>query len=294
MISDDTGENRGASGSNKPGFFEKIARLLGFRFRQRDLVREMEELIEEGSAEGVINSDEGEMLLSVLEFKRTIVREVMVPRTEIAAVELDAPLRELIDKMVDEGHSRIPIFKDSVDHIQGVVHARDLLPYWSEHQSPLPITELLREAYFVPETMFVEKLLAEMRRKKTHIAIAVDEYGGVSGIITLEDVIEEIIGEIHDEYDDEELLLKKTSEGFEVEGRCSIELLEQELGRKIGIDGDFETIGGLVVNLAGRIPRVGESFSADKILFRIRDVDNRRVKSIAIVTATPADKGERE
>jgi magnesium and cobalt transporter len=254
---------------------------------------EMEKLIAEGSQEGVINPGESEMLLSVLEFRRTMVREVMIPRTEMSCVEVSSLLEELLGLMRGQGHSRIPVYEEKVDRIVGIVHARDLLPHWGCQAETPPIADLMRPAYFVPETMRLEKLLAEMRARKTHLAISVDEYGGVSGLITLEDILEEIVGDIQDEYDDEsEVLLRKTSEGLEVSGRCDIELLEEELGRRLDAPGDFETVGGLVVSVMGRIPKAGERFVYEGLEFKVRDVDTRRVRAVTIFPKGEADKGE--
>ncbi|TLN25061.1 CBS domain-containing protein, partial [bacterium] len=167
------------------GFKEKIKGIFGVKSEERDFVQEMEELIEEGTAEGVINSDEEEMLLSVLEFKRTLVREIMIPRTSIAAVEVDSGVTDLIAVMTEEGHSRIPVFDGDLDHIVGVAYARDLLEYWSRCGQEPPLRDIVHAAYFVPETMRLEALLKEFKRRKIHLALAVNEYGGVSGLITL-------------------------------------------------------------------------------------------------------------
>jgi len=269
----------------------KLAGLLGIKRERRDLMQEMVELIEEGSAEGVLNSDEGEMLRSVLDFKRTLVREIMVPRTEMSAVEVESSLEELIERFVDDAHSRIPVFKGTVDHVIGIVHARDLLQYWARVHDEPSIRDLMRPAYFVPETMSIETLLAELKRRKTHIAIAVDEYGGVSGLITLEDVLEEIVGDIQDEYDeDDEVFIRSVSGGFEVDGRCDIETLEEELGQSIEVQGDFETVGGLVFSVMGRIPRPGESFVQGDLEFTIRAADERRVRSVFITGVEPKEE----
>lgn len=262
----------------------RLISALGLKRERRDVVREMEELIEEGSAEGVINSDEEEMLLSVLNFKRKLVREVMIPRTEICTIEVSSPLAEIIERIITGGHSRIPVFEHTVDRMVGIVHARDLLPYWGKGEEPVKIAELMRPVYFVPETMGIETLMKELKRRKTHLAVVVDEYGGVSGLVTLENVLEEIVGDIQDEYDDEEerLLIRKVSGGIEVDGRCDIELLEEELDTQIDSPGEYETVGGLAFSVLGRIPKAGESFILGSHKFTIKAADERRVKSIFI------------
>lgn len=275
--------------SGNEGILKKLKGLLGIRQGQRDLVREMVELIEEGSAEGVINTDEGEMLRSVLDFRRTLVREVMIPRTEIVAIELSSTIPEIIEKIIKDGHSRIPVYEGTIDHLVGVVHARDLLPFWERADNPPNIVEIMRPVFFVPETMSLETLLAELKRRKTHLAVAVDEYGGVSGLVTLENVLEEIVGDIRDEYDDEEerILVRRVAGGIEVDGRCEIELLEDELKAEFDAPGDFGTMGGLVFAIMGRIPKPGESFSLGDYKFTIRSADERRVRSVFVSNITP-------
>jgi len=267
---------------DKSFFGRIVAKIKGGR-GERDLVREMEELIEEGSAEGLINSDEGEMLLSVLEFRSTLVREIMIPRTEMVCGEVNVSVGEIIRLMIEGGHSRIPIYEGDVDHVVGVLHSRDLLEFWGSEESEIPLGKLIRPAYFVPETMAIENLLRELRDRKVHMAIAVDEYGGVSGLATLEDVIEEIIGDIQDEWDDEdEPMVIELADGFEVDGRCEIEELNDAIGVEVGDDGEFETVGGLVLDELGRVPAPGESFSKGDFDFVVKDADKRRVKSVII------------
>lgn len=274
------------------GRFSRLINALGLKRERRDLVREMVELIEEGSAEGVINSDEEEMLRSVLDFKRTLVREVMIPRTEFSTIEVSSPLSELIALIIREGHSRIPVYEHTIDRMVGVVHARDLLPYWGKGEEPVKISGLMRPVYFVPETMGIETLLKELKRRKTHLAVVVDEYGGVSGLVTLENVLEEIVGDIQDEYDEEEerQLFRRVAGGVEVDGRADVELVEDELDVKIEAPGEFETVGGLVFSVMGRIPRTGESFTLGGRKFVIRSADERRVKSVFI--SDPENAGE--
>lgn len=275
--------------SNGDSFWARFAALLGARRERRDLVREMVDLIEEGSAEGVLNSDEGEMLRSVLDFKSTLVREVMIPRTEISTLEVGAKVEEIIRMIMEDGHSRIPVYEEKIDRMVGVVHARDLLPFWGACETAPKIAQLMRPVYFVTETMSIETLLRELKRRKTHLAMVVDEYGGVSGLVTLENVLEEIVGDIRDEYDEEEerLLVREVAGGVEVDGRCDIDLLEDELGMKIAHQGEYETVGGLALNVMGRVPKTGESFSVGGLTFTIRTADERKVKSV-FVSGMPA------
>ncbi|NTU59680.1 MAG: HlyC/CorC family transporter [Deltaproteobacteria bacterium] len=263
--------------------------LKGKTREDRDLVREMEALIEEGTAEGVLDEGQEEMLLSVLEFRDTLVREVMVPRTEMVSVEVSQPLEELVRRMVEEGHSRVPVFEDEVEHVVGFVTARDVLRHWGA-QAPLPpIREVMRPAYFVPETMNLTVLLAEFRRRRIHIAFVVDEYGGISGLATLEDLLEEIVGEIQDESDGEPEVILAQGDEVRVDARTEIEKLEEHLGVELASGGEFETAGGLVFHVLGRIPKAGESFRYRGLEITVEDADARRVKELKIRKMGPSE-----
>jgi len=254
---------------------------------RRDLVREMEELIEEGTAKGVLNEDEEEMLLSVLSFRKRLVREVMVPRTQMACCDTTASLDALVALMLGEGHSRIPVYEGDVDHIVGFVTARDVLQCWGASDHPASLAELMRPAYFIPETMSLEALLGEFRRRRIHLAVAVDEYGGVSGLVTLEDVLEEIVGDIQDEYDEEEAEIRESGDGLRVDASTEIERLEEHLGLELGDPRGFETVGGLVFHVLGHIPQPGETFHYRGLEITVQDADKRRVKEVRVRHTTP-------
>ncbi len=258
---------------------------------KRDLVREMEELFEEGTAEGVLNEEEEDMLLSVLSLRDTRVREVMVPRTEMVCIEAQEPLQTVAQTMVREGHSRVPVYQGDVDHVLGFVTARDVLRFSPSPEPGPPVRDLMRPAYFVPETMTLAALLREFRRRRIHLAIAVDEYGGVSGLATLEDVLEEIVGDIHDEYDEEEGEIREAGDGLCVDARTEIEKLEERLGVEFGEELDCETVGGLVFQMLGHVPREGETFLYRGLEVTVLDADKRRVREVKIrkVSSTVPD-----
>ncbi len=268
--------------------------------RRRDLVREMEDLIEEGTAEGLLQPDEEEMLLSVLSFRRTRVREIMVPRTDIVAAERDEPLEAVVARMVEWGHSRIPVHEGDLDRVVGVVTARDVLRHWGQAPPHPPLGTLLHPALFVPETLTLERLLTEFKRQRTHFALAVDEYGGVSGLVTLGDVLEEIVGEIQDLHETDAGEIEETREGLRVDARTEIEKLEERLGVDLAAQG-FETVGGLVFRELGRIPKPGETFRYRGLEITVRDADKRRVKEVTIRPLArggphggkPSDRSER-
>ncbi len=258
---------------------------------KRDLVREMEELFEEGTAEGVLNEEEEDMLLSVLSLRDTRVREVMVPRTEMVCIEAQEPLQIVAQTMVREGHSRVPVYQGDVDHVLGFVTARDVLRFSPSPEPGPAVRDLMRPAYFVPETMTLAALLREFRRRRIHLAIAVDEYGGVSGLATLEDVLEEIVGDIHDEYDEEEGEIREAGDGLCVDARTEIEKLEERLGVEFGEELDCETVGGLVFQMLGHVPREGETFLYRGLEVTVLDADKRRVREVKIrkVSSTVPD-----
>jgi magnesium and cobalt transporter len=191
--------------------------------------------------------------------------------------------------MVGEGHSRIPVYEEDIDHIVGFVTARDVLRFWRAPPPHPPLSEVLRPAYFIPETMNLEALLGEMKRRRVHLAIAVDEYGGVSGLVTLEDLLEEIVGDIHDEYDEEDAEIRETGDGFRAAGRTEIEKLEEFLGVDLGDQGGFETVGGLAFYALGHVPKPGETFLHKGLEITVLDADKRRVKEVRIRKRTPRE-----
>lgn len=271
-----------------------LAWIRGIAREDRDLVQEMEDLIEEGTAEGVLDAGQEEMLLSILSFRHTMVREVMVPRTEMVCVEVGQPLDALVSRMVEEGHSRVPVYEDDVEHMVGFVTARDALRYWEAPEPLPPLREVMRPAYFVPGTMNLGVLLAEFRRRRIHIAIVVDEYGGISGLVTLEDVLEEIVGEIQDEYDEEPTEIRSQGDELRVDARTEIERLEEHLGVELASNGAFETAGGLVFQVLGRIPKPGESFRYRGLEITVEDADKRRVKELRIRKIRAQEDPEKE
>ena len=204
--------------------------------------------------------EERELIEQVLEFSDTLVREVMVPRTDLETIPSDATSDDALDVFVETGLSRVPVVGDSVDDIVGLVFARDFLRITDEGRAGVPISEFMRDAFFVPETKRVPELLRQMQAEKIHMAIVVDEYGGTAGLVTIEDLLEELVGEIEDEFDDEEELVVEQEGGvLLVDARLPVEDLGDLLGVELP-DEEWDTVGGLVLGLAGRVPRVGEAF----------------------------------
>ncbi len=252
---------------------------------------EIEYLIGLGSREGVLDAVKQELLNSVLEFADRVAKEIMVPRTRIVAIDADAPYVEVVRIATESGHSRIPVYKDSVDEIAGVLYAKALLTDLRTAQKPaeFQIKKYLRPAFFVPEQMKVSRLLKEFQRRRTHLAIVVDEFGGTSGLVTLEDVVEEIVGEIQDESDTEEARLTKLDSGA-VLVDASVPL--RELGAHLKIEfpegGDYETLGGFVTAMAGKVPAAGSVVAWGGLTFTVRAADERRVTKVEVAKKAAA------
>ena len=226
-------------------------------------------LMEVGEAEGIIEGKERELIENMVEFSETRAGEIMTPRTEICALPHNSTVKQARDLIIEEKYSRLPVYRDSVDNIEGVIYVRDLLNAWADGKENETIENLLRDAFFVPETKSADELLKDMQTNHVQIAIVVDEYGGVAGLVTVEDILEEIVGEIEDEDTEEEIIEIIESEGgyFDVLGSTEIGKIEKIFGLEIE-DDDFTTIAGLVTSEAGYIPKVGE-----KLQFRGLDVE---------------------
>ena len=259
--------------------------MLGKRRARSE--EELQEIINASEKEGIINEDEGEMLHSIFELGDTIVREIMVPRTEMACCNIEAPLAELLEVITSSGHSKIPVFRKTADEIVGIVHAKDLLSFWNMNDSEVRIEKVMRKPFFIPEAMTLEQLLREFRRKRVHIAIAIDEYGGTSGLVTFEDLIEEIVGEVSDEDDQDEPRLVEESKGvLLVDGRLNIEELEEYFGISITKE-KFDTVAGWLSHLFGHVPREGEEVLSEPLKMRVIESDPRKIRKVRVEVQEP-------
>ena len=268
---------------------ELLRRIFSGRPRART-GEELQELIEESEAVGILNEEEGEMLHSILEFGEMIVRQVMVTRTDMVICPITATLSRLLELINASGHSRIPIFEGTTDGIVGVVYAKDLLRYWGANDDTLSIAAVMRPPFFVPETKAIEDLLQDFRSKRVHMAIVIDEYGGTSGLVTIEDLLEEIVGDIQDEFDREEDWLVAEHDGggaVLVDGRLNIADLEEHFDLEIPRD-KFDTVGGYLVNLNGQVPLPGEFFTDSGLILEIVAADQRKVSKVRIRRANRA------
>jgi magnesium and cobalt transporter len=271
------------------GIFKSVIRKKPSLQKGADLSEEIHDLMNEGQARGLISDEESDMVSGVLDLKETTAQSIMIPRTEISFAPLDATLDELTDLVTRCGHTRIPIFQDNIDQIVGILHAKDLLKlFHGEGSSKLP-PNLLRKPYFIPGNQNLNEVLKQLREKKTHLAIVTDEYGGTAGIITIEDILEEIVGEIMDEHDNEEKLLTILEDGSAlVDARLAVEKLEKHFGLELP-DGDFESVGGLIIDLVGRIPKINEKVNCQDIEMLIKSADDRRINQVIISRSTSDD-----
>jgi len=245
-----------------------------------DVEKEIQQIIDEGEQRGLISEDEGEMIQGIFSFRDTIAREIMVPRTDAVYAETATKLSEIIRIIIDSGHSRIPIYQDSIDNIVGTLHAKDLLSFWGSDD--MEIRNTMRPPYFIPETKKISEVLKDLRDNKSHMAIVIDEYGGTAGILTLEDIIEEIIGEVMDEYDSEQQLIIEHDDGsISVNARLEAGKLEDFLQVDLP-EGDFESVGGFIISLIGKVPEVNEKVLYDGLEIVIEAATSRKIDRVRI------------
>jgi len=243
---------------------------------------EIQVLIDEAKEEGIIEKEEGLLLKSVVEFGDTIVREIMTPRVSMICIPKDATIEKLRNLVIKEKHSRIPVFKERVDNIEGIVIAKDLLEYSEDRHKNNPLEPLIRPVHFIPESMKVQELLGEFQERKQKLAIVVDEHGGVSGLVTMEDLVEEIVGEIQDEYDKDKVeLIEQGPLDYIVLGDVEVEDLEKLFNVDLAKD-DYITVSGLITHHLGRLPERGEHIEIKGLVLEILDVDQKRVKKLRI------------
>jgi len=246
--------------------------------------------------DGVIGQNEREMIDGILSLEEMTVRDIMVPRLDIVALDRTVKPRELIDTITKAGHSRIPIYQESIDRILGVLYVKDLLPFVIGNTIRIPLLDLIRPAFVVPESKKLTELFTELKRTKIHLAIVADEYGGTAGLVTIEDILEEIVGEIQDEYDTEAPLFELASDGALIaDGRLPIEDVEDALNVAFEEDDDFGTLGGFVHKHLGRLPIQGDTFEAEGVRVQILAVERHRVRKMRITKlAPPAEDGQDE
>lgn len=229
-----------------------------------------------------------EMIKGILELSTKNAREIMIPRVDVLAVSIDTSLKSLIKIVDNAGHSRIPVYETTIDNIVGILYVKDMLKYIVEKPRKFELKKIIHKPYFVPETMTLNDLLVEFKRRKLHMAFVVDEYGGFGGIVTLEDILEEIVGEIKDEFDDDELPeIKKIGKNvYEIDSRMSLSNFNEETGINLPRD-EFDTIGGFVFDQFGKIPKKNETIKYENISFKIKEIKGTRIMRIIVSISTP-------
>jgi len=269
---------------------QRLAALFGGK-QQTSYVTEEEikTLVDAGQEEGVIEDDEKEMIYSIFQFTDKVVREVMVPRIDIVALPTTATLQQALETVLKHGHSRIPVYDTTIDRVVGVLYAKDLLRGPMDHSRTAK--DIMRPAYFVPESKGASELLEELQRRKVHMAIVIDEYGGTAGIVTIEDLLEEIVGEIQDEYDpDEEAKYQQIGPNeYRVDGGMNLDEFNELLGVELSTE-ESDTLGGYILSMLGKVPQVGEMVEQDNLRLIVESVAGRRIEWVrAIRLASPPE-----
>jgi putative hemolysin len=242
---------------------------------------ELKSLVDAGRQDGVLEQEEREMIFSIFQLGDTLAREIMVPRIDITALDVQTPFDQAVDSLLQSGNSRVPVYENSIDQILGVLYAKDLLRVWRQHDQLTSLRDLLRPAYFIPEAKKVDELMAEMQSQRVHMALVVDEYGGLAGLVTLEDIVEEIVGEIQDEFDRaEDLPYQELGQGeYQFQGRVGLDDFNEIVGSSLPSN-EAETLGGFIFNRIGHVPAAGESIQVDNLVLTVTQVSGRRIRKV--------------
>jgi putative hemolysin len=256
---------------------------------------ELKSMVDASHEGGLLEQDERQMIYSIFELGDTLAREVMVPRIYITAVDVSSSPAQAVDVMLESGHSRLPVYEETVDNIVGLLHAKDLLRAWSEGGKTALLRDILHPAYFIPEAKKVDVLLEEMQAEHLQMVIVVDEYGGIAGLVTMEDIVEEIIGEIQDEYDEsEELPYVQVEEGeYIFQGRIDLKDFNELMACQIPTD-EAETLGGYIYSTMGRVPASGDSLGVEGLLLTVEQVSGRRIRKVRAKKLEPGEKTSEE
>jgi CBS domain containing-hemolysin-like protein len=247
-----------------------------------DLEMEIQELLEEGEEQGLITHQEGQMISSIFEFRDTLIHEIMTPRPEMVCADVQTEIPDVLKLIIKEGFTRIPVYSESPDNIIGILNAKDLLVCVDAPQNCPDIRELIKPPYLVPETMRIVYLLKAFQAKKNHMAIVTDEFGGIRGLITLEDVLEEIVGEIDDEYDKDEPQWRELQDGsLVIYAKEDIEEVESFFDIELP-DGPYESVGGFIIHQLKHLPKAGETVEMDPLVFKVITATKRHIKTVKI------------
>ena len=252
-------------------------------------------LLNLGDEEHFLEEDERELINSIFRFSETTVAEVMVPRVDVVALPRETPLMQALDVIVEAGHSRIPVYEGTIDKIMGILYAKDLLTCFRDGNTDITVDRIMRPPFFVPETMMVDELLPILRQKRTHLAVVVDEYGGTAGIVTIEDLLEEIVGEIQDEYDSEPPMIQPREDGgFIVNGRMDVDDLNRQLGVHLPTeDESYSTLAGVIYAQLQRVPEPGDAFDLDGVHIEVLKVNDNRIEEVLLTLREASEDGHK-
>ena len=279
-------------GSSKPGMLARLLRPFR-KYSPSRFEEEISDLIDHGAESGAIPKSSGEMIQSIFDFNDTVVRKIMTPRVEVVGVDAEATIEETVTLIREQGWSRLPVYRGDLDHVAGFLMAKDLLNYWGADGSTILPPDLVRPVIKVHGNRLIGELLDELMLKKSHLAVVLDEYGGTAGLVTLEDIIEEIVGDIHDEYDQEEVAdIRELAPGlFLASGKTAISDLNDVLPRPLP-KGDYDTLGGFLTGQVSRVPDQGEIIAYNGYSFRIKAADSRKVEEVEISLGDQASQDD--
>jgi CBS domain containing-hemolysin-like protein len=268
------------------GFANFILGLLGISTLEggeaHHSSEELQYLLEQGKESGALDSNEHELIQNVFDFNERVVKNIMVPRTKISGIDISSTRQELLDMIIDEGYSRMPVYDDVIDKIIGIVHAKDILPLLARDEE-IVLKNIIRKPYFIPETKKINDLMAELQQKRIQIAIVLDEFGGTAGMVTLEDIVEELVGEIQDEYDEEKPIVEKVNEReFIVNALAPIYDVNEHLPHDLPEDGDFDTVSGWLGDIFGKIPDVGEQKESNGYNITVLRKSDQNIESVKL------------
>ena len=245
---------------------------------------DVKNIVKEGIEKGTIEEGEEEMIHSIFEFTDTTVGEILTPRITVFALEMEKMLEEVWDEIIEQGFSRIPIYDKTIDKIIGILHTKELLKYDRQKDGKVRLKELTKKAFFIPTTKTLVEVLEDFKRKRTHIAIIVDEYGGTEGIVTIEDVIEEIVGEIQDEFDQEDEVIQQIGEKvYDIRSDISIEEVNDEFEIDIPLSEEYDTISGYIQDELGKVAEEGDQVRGTNFILKVMEVDNKRIEKIRVI-----------
>ncbi|MBI4811474.1 MAG: HlyC/CorC family transporter, partial [Ignavibacteriales bacterium] len=247
---------------------------------------ELQIIVDEGMKSGVFNKTEQQLISSIFEFSNTTAKEIMVPRTDVVAINYDTPRERLIQIVTEEGYSRMPVYKDSIDNVVGLIYTKDLINLL-EHRDLIVLQDIIRPPYFVPGAMKISKLMKDLQERKMHLAVVVDEFGGTEGIVTMEDILEEIVGEIHDEYDEVLKDVEQSTDGSAlVNAKMNIKDFNEKFAIEIPDDPEYETVGGFLAKLTGHIPEQNEEIQFENLHFTVIKKSQRRLRQVKVLKGT--------